>query len=402
MAASGKSLVRILSRAVQRQTPCMTCGPQRFYHLGKPSLAEAKVDSDKMRVTMIPGDGIGPELMFSVKEVFTAADVPVKFEEFWVSEVQDRCTAEHMNEVVDSVNRNKVAIKGILATPSWFDMGELQSVNMQIRKKLDLFANVVRVKSLPGVKTRHGDLDFVVIREQTEGEYSALEHESVPGVVESLKIITRTKSERIAKFAFDYATKHGRNKVTAVHKANIMKLADGMFLDSCRGIAKLYPKIQFESMIVDNTCMQLASNPSQFDVMVMPNLYGNIIDNLAAGLVGGAGVVPGESYSPDCVVFESFRFKRTHNVFYNLLIYGLQGARHPFAQAVGRNIANPTAMLLCAANMLAHLNLTTHANLVKGSLMKVLRDKKIRTTDLKGYATTTEFTNAVISNLGRS
>uniref|UniRef100_F6YNQ3 Isocitrate dehydrogenase [NAD] subunit, mitochondrial n=1 Tax=Ciona intestinalis TaxID=7719 RepID=F6YNQ3_CIOIN len=338
---------------------------------------------EKLRVTMIPGDGVGPELMYSVKEVFTAADVPIQFEEFWVSEVQDRCSDEQIAELIHSVAKNKVALKGILATPSWFDMGELQSVNMNIRKQLDLFANVVRVKSLPGITTRHGAIDIVVIREQTEGEYSALEHESVPGVVESLKIITRVKSERIAKFAFDYATKHGRNKVTAVHKANIMKLADGMFLDSCREVAKLYPKIKFEAMIVDNTCMQLASHPSQFDVMVMPNLYGNIIDNLAAGLVGGAGVVPGESYSPDCVVFET-------------------GARHPFAQAVGRNIANPTAMLMCAANMLHHMNLVAHAKLVQDALLKVLRDGKIRTTDLKGYATTTEFTAAVINNLGKA
>merc|ERR1712136_725225 len=241
---------------------------------------------------MIPGDGIGPELMHSVKQVFEAADCPIVFEEFWVSEVQSRCSPKLIDELIASINRNKVALKGNITTPSWYDVGDLQSMNMNIRKNLDLFA----------------------------------------GVVESLKIITKVKSERIAKFAFDYATRHGRKKVTAVHKANIMKLADGMFLDSCRNVAKLYPKIQFESMIVDNTCMQMTSRPEQFDVMVMPNLYGNILDNLAAGLVGGAGVVPGESYSQDCIVFET-------------------GARHPFAQAVGKNIANPTAMLMCATNM---------------------------------------------------
>jgi len=207
-----------------------------------------------------------------------------------------------------------------------------------------------------------------------------LEHESVPGVVESLKIITREKSERIAKFAFDYATRHGRKKVTAVHKANIMKLADGMFLDSCKKVAEMYPKIQFESMIVDNTCMQMTSRPEQFDVMVMPNLYGNILDNLASGLVGGAGVVPGESYSQDCIVFET-------------------GARHPFAQAVGKNIANPTAMLLGAANMLDHMNLTSNANNVRNAINKVIKDGKVLTTDLGGYSTTTEFTNAICANL---
>ncbi|CAK8688706.1 unnamed protein product [Clavelina lepadiformis] len=354
--------------------------PQTLFAQKMSTAAEV---SDKFRVTMIPGDGIGPELMNSVKQIFNAADVPIHFEEFWISEVQDRCSDEKIEEMIASVTRNKVAIKGILTTPTWFDLGELQSVNMQIRKKLDLYANVVRVRSLPGIKTRHGELDIVVIREQTEGEYSALEHESVPGVIESLKIITRAKSERIAKFAFDYAMKHNRQKVTAIHKANIMKLADGMFLDSCRKISKLYPKIKFESMIVDNTCMQLTSHPSQFDVMVMPNLYGNIIDNLAAGLVGGAGVVPGESYSPECVVFES-------------------GARHPFAQAVGRNIANPTAILMCSKNMLYHMNLSSHAKLVESSLLKVLREGKVKTTDLKGYATTTEFTNAIINNLGKA
>lgn len=337
-------------------------------------------DKEKLRVTMIPGDGIGPELMHSVKQVFEAADIPIVFEEFWVSEVQSRCSPELIDELIQSVNRNKVALKGNIATPSWYDVGDLQSMNMNIRKNLDLFANVVRVKSTAGITTRHNNVDIIVIREQTEGEYSALEHESVPGVVECLKIITRTKSERIAKFAFDYATRHGRKKVTAVHKANIMKLADGMFLDSCKKVAEMYPKIEFESMIVDNTCMQMTSKPEQFDVMVMPNLYGNIIDNLAAGLVGGAGVVPGESYSTDCIVFET-------------------GARHPFAQAVGKNIANPTAMLLGAANMLDHMNLTANANNVRGAINKVIKEGKVLTNDLGGYSTTTEFTNAICANL---
>nr|KAG5692738.1 hypothetical protein BaRGS_033849 [Batillaria attramentaria] len=206
--------------------------------------------------------------MSSVREVFSAVNVPVDFEELF------------------------------------------------IRRELDLFANVVVVKSLPGYQTRHKNLDFVIIREQTEGEYSALEHESVPGVIECLKIVTRANSMRIAKFAFDYAMRHGRQKVTAVHKANIMKLGDGLFLQCCEEVSHIYPKIKYESMIIDNCCMQLVSNPHQFDVMVMPNLYGNIVDNLAAGLVGGAGVVPGESYSEDVAIFE-------------------QGARHAFAEAVG-------------------------------------------------------------------
>lgn len=334
------------------------------------------------KVTMIPGDGIGPELMYAVKEVFQSANVPVVFEEFWVSEVQDRCDDKLIDNLVASVLRNKVALKGILATPTWYNVSDLQSVNMNIRKKIDLFANVVRVKSIEGINIRHHGLDIAVVREQTEGEYSSLEHEVVPGVVESLKIVTRAKSERIAKFAFDYATKHGRKKVTAIHKANIQKLADGMFLDCCKEVSKLYPKIGFSSMIVDNACMQLTSHPQQFDVMVMPNLYGNIIDNVCVGLVGGAGLVPGESYSSDVVVFET-------------------GARHAFSNAVGRNIANPTATLLSSSNMLRHMNLKSHADLIEGAVNKVIVDKKVRTPDIGGHSTMTEFTQAVIHNLGR-
>ncbi|VDP19443.1 unnamed protein product [Soboliphyme baturini] len=222
-------------------------------------------------------------------------------------------------------------------------------------------------------------MDFYIIREQTEGEYSALEHESVPGVVECLKIVTRKKCLRIAKFAFDFATQRNRHLVTAVHKANIMKLGDGLFLRCCEEVSKLYPKIVFQNLIIDNCCMQLVSRPEQFDVMVMPNLYGNIVDNLAAGLVGGAGVVSGRSIGADCVVFEP-------------------GARHSFLEATGRGIANPTAIILCAANMLRHLHLHREGRALYAALEKVLKDKVVRTRDLGGYATTSEFTNAVIDN----
>ncbi|KAG9338304.1 hypothetical protein JZ751_025975 [Albula glossodonta] len=333
--------------------------------LRMPEAPPARADST-FKVTMVPGDGVGPELMTAVKEVFKAGDVPVEFEEFHLSEVQNMASEEKLDQVLASMKTNRVAIKGKIHTP--------------MERKLDLFANVVHVNSLPGYSTRHNNLDLVIIREQTEGEYSSLEHESVKGVIECLKIITREKSRRIAKFAFDYATKKGRNKVTAVHKANIMKLGDGLFLQSCAEVAELYPKIKYENMIIDNCCMQLVQNPYQFDVLVMPNLYGNIIDNLAAGLVGGAGVVPGESYSAEYAVFET-------------------GARHPFAQAVGRNIANPTAMLLSAANMLRHLNLEYHSHMVSEAVKRVIKQGKVRTGDLGGYATSDEFTRAVISNL---
>ncbi|XP_077136555.1 isocitrate dehydrogenase [NAD] subunit beta, mitochondrial isoform X2 [Ranitomeya variabilis] len=340
---------------------------------------EAVKSEGAFHVTMIPGDGVGPELMHSVKEVFKAADVPVEFDEYHLSEVQNMASPEKLDEVLTSMRANKVAIKGKIHTPMEYK-GELASYEMRLRRKLDLFANVVHVSSLPGYKTRHNNLDLVIIREQTEGEYSSLEHESVSGVIECLKIITRENSNRIAKFAFDYATKKGRSKVTAVHKANIMKLGDGLFLQCCKEVAELYPRIQFETMIIDNCCMQLVQNPYQFDVLVMPNLYGNIIDNLAAGLVGGAGVVPGESYSAEHAVFET-------------------GARHPFAQAVGRNIANPTAMLLTATNMLRHLNLEHHSNLISDAVKRVIKQGKVRTTDMGGYATSLDYTQAVIANL---
>lgn len=333
----------------------------------------------KINKTFVCVSGVGPELVYSVQEVFKAANVPVDFETFFLSEVNPVLSAP-IEEVVKSINKNKVCLKGILASPDFSRSGELKTMNMKLRDELDLYANVVHVISLPGIKARHQDLDIVVIREQTEGEYSALEHETVPGVVECLKVITAKKSLRIAKFAFDYAVKHNRKKVTAVHKANIMKLGDGLFLRSCETMAAMYPRIKFEKMIVDNTTMQLVSNPHQFDVMVTPNLYGNIVDNIASGLVGGAGVVPGASYSAEHVIFEP-------------------GARHTFSEAVGKNIANPTAMLLCSSKMLRDVNLLHYANMIFEAVKAVIKDGKVRTKDLGGQNTTDEFTKAVIYNL---
>lgn len=328
---------------------------------------------------MIPGDGVGPELVNSVKEVYSAIGVPVEFEELFLSEIYPSMSVP-VETVIESIQRNGICLKGILSTPFSSYAGELQTLNMKVRRDLDLYANVVHIKSFPGIKTKHENLDFFVIREQTEGEYSALEHESVPGVIECMKIITEEKSRRIAKFAFDYATKHGRKKVTCVHKANIMKLGDGLFLRCVEETSQMYPQITFDSMIIDNTCMQLVSHPHKFDVMVMPNLYGNIIDNLASGLVGGAGIVPGASYSTDCVIYEP-------------------GARHTFGEAVGKNIANPTAMLLCSVKLLRHVNLHDYADIIQNALTKVIKEGKVRTRDIGGYASTTDFTLAIISNL---
>lgn len=329
--------------------------------------------------TVIPGDGVGPELLYSVQEVFKAAGAPVDFEHTFFSEVQPLMSVS-LDDMANSISRNGICLKGNLATPDYSRSGDLQSLNMKLRRKLDLYANVVHVKSLPGVKCRHNNVDLICIREQTEGEYSALEHESVHGVVECLKIITAEKSRRIAKFAFDYATRANRQKVTAVHKANIMKLTDGLFLRSCEEVAALYPKIKFEAIIIDNCTMQMVSNPRQFDVMVMPNLYGDIVNNVASGLIGGAGVVAGASYSANCVVYET-------------------GSSHTFSEAVGKNVANPTAMLLSSCNMLNHVGLEYYGKMIQGAVERVLKTGKVRTKDIGGQSSTNEFTLAVIHNL---
>jgi len=330
----------------------------------------------RTKCTLIPGDGVGPELMQSMQEVLEAAGAPVDFETFFLSDIQYSLSAK-IDDVINSILRNGICMKGILASPV---TGEKTSLNYQLRSRLDLFANVVKIQSLQGIASRHKNIDVIVIREQTEGEFSSLEHETVKGVIECYKIVTAEKSRRIAKFAFDYATKFGRKKVTAVHKANIMKLGDGLFLRSCEEIAKLYPKIQFEQMIIDNCTMQMVSNPHQFDVLVMGNLYGAIIDNLGSGMVGGAGVVGGASYSPDSVVFEP-------------------GARHTYSEAVGKNVANPTAILICASSMLFHVNLQYHSRMIFNALAKVIKSGKHLTKDLGGQSSTNDFTYAVIRAL---
>merc|ERR1719232_1781891 len=318
-------------------------------------------------------------MMDSAQEVLQSMGARLDFEPIYFSEI-NHGASKSIDEVMASVTKNKVCLKGVIGIPEVGFAGDLMGYNTALRKNLDLYANVVKVRSLPGVTTRHQGIDTVIIREQTEGEYSAIEHESVKGVVECLKVVTAEKSYRIAKFAFDYATRHDRKKVTAVHKANIMKLGDGLFLNCCKEVAALYPQIEFENMIVDNTTMQLVSKPQQFDVMVMPNLYGNIIDNLAVGLVGGAGVVAGASYSSDLAVFEP-------------------GAKHTFEVASGRNVANPTAAILAAAKLLEHVGHSEDSKRLKSGVEKVLRSGKVRTRDLGGYATTRDFTTAVCKAL---
>src|SRR5438034_5209100 len=329
------------------------------------------------RVTLIPGDGIGPEVSAAVLRIVEAAGVDIDWEQYIVGgHAQDLAGSSLPDEVVESVRRNKVALKGPVATP----IGSgFESVNVRLRKVLDLYANLRPVRNLPGVPSRFGDVDLVIVRENTEGLYSGLEHEVVPGVVESLKIMTEKASTRIAVFAFEYARKFGRKKVTAVHKANIMKKSDGLFLQCFQRVAVNYPEIEHDEKIVDNTCMQLVINPWQFDVLLMENLYGDILSDLAAGLVGGLGVVPGANLGDNHALFE---------------------AVHGSAPDIkGKNIANPSAMIQAAIMMLRHLSEKAAANRISLALERVLMRGEVLTPDLGGTATTKKFAAAIIREI---
>jgi isocitrate dehydrogenase (NAD+) len=269
-------------------------------------------------------------------------------------ETGNKHSEELFRESIASLKRNKVGLKGILHTP--VERSGHQSFNVALRQELDIYASLVLLKNIPGYKTRHDNVDICIIRENTEGEYSGLEHQSFPGVVESLKIVTRERSERIAKFAFAFATANNRHKVTCVHKANIMKLGDGLFRNSCKKVSEMYPSIAVEDMIVDNASMQCVSRPQQFDVMVMPNLYGSILSNIGAGLVGGPGVVPGCNMGRDVALFEP-------------------GCRHVGLDIKGKDQANPTALLLSACMMLGHLNMNAQATRIRDAVLKVIAEK---------------------------
>ncbi|KAL1020928.1 hypothetical protein UPYG_G00006520 [Umbra pygmaea] len=326
-------------------------------------------------VTLIPGDGIGPELLSHVRELFRFSCVPVDFEVVNVSS----STEDDINNAITAIRRNGVALKGNIETLHTLPASH-KSRNNLLRTSLDLYANVMHCKSLPGVQTRHNNIDIIIIRENTEGEYSSLEHESVSGVVECLKIITRTNSLRIAEYAFKLAREKGRKRVTAVHKANIMKLGDGLFLQCCREVAAGYPDITFDAMIVDNTTMQLVSKPQQFDVMVMPNLYGNVVSNVCAGLVGGPGLVPGANYGQNYAVFET-------------------ATRNTGKSIANRNIANPTAMLLASCMMLDHLRLYDYATMIRNAVLTTMNETQLHTADIGGQGTTSEVVQAIMRNI---
>ena len=324
-------------------------------------------------ITLIPGDGIGPEVTDAVVTILGASGVSIEWERHEAGLRAFERTGQTLPiELLDSIRRNKVALKGPVTTP----IAEgFASVNVGLRKVLDLYANLRPVWNLPGVSSRFEGVDLVIVRENTEDLYAGLEHEVVPGVVESLKIISERASTRIAHFAFTYARRHGRARVTAVHKANIMKLGDGLFLQSVRAVARGYPEIVYDERIVDAACMQLVLNPSQFDVLVMPNLYGDIVSDLCAGLVGGLGVVGAANLGAEIGVFEA-----------------VHGSAPDIA---GTNVANPTALLLSAVLMLRHLDESAAADQVMQALMRVLSAGRVRTRDLHGSATTAEFADAI-------
>lgn len=329
-------------------------------------------------VTLIPGDGVGKEVTDSVVKIFENENIPIDWETVDISGLDN---TENVQKAVESLKRNKVGLKGIWHTPA--DQTGHGSLNVALRKQLDIFANVALFKSIPGVKTRLSDIDMVVIRENTEGEYSGLEHESVPGVVESLKIMTKAKSERIARFAFDFALKNNRKSVCAVHKANIMKLGDGLFRNTVNEIgASEYPEVDVKNIIVDNASMQAVAKPHQFDVLVTPNLYGSILGNIGSALIGGPGLVPGANFGREYAVFEP-------------------GSRHVGMDIKGQNVANPTAMILSSTLMLRHLGLNAYADRISKATYDVIAEGKATTKDIGGSASTSEFTNAVIEKLSK-
>jgi isocitrate dehydrogenase (NAD+) len=328
----------------------------------------------KHKITLLPGDGIGPEVTAAVVQIIECAGVEVEWEKYVVgAEALARFGDPLPQEVLDSIVKNRVALKGPVTTPIGTGFA---SINVRLRKTLDLYSNLRPVKSMPNVITRYDDIDLIVVRENTESLYAGLEHEVVPGVVESLKIITEKASTRIARFAFEYARTHGRKRVTAVHKANIMKLSDGLFLQCFRNVAKDYPNIVADDRIVDNLCMQLVQDPNQFDILLLENLYGDIVSDLTAGLVGGLGVVAGANIGENGAVFEA-----------------VHGSAPDIA---GQNKANPLALLQSAVLMLQHIGEMGPAKRIDDAITKVLgMGAEVRTRDIGGTGSTTDFTSAI-------
>ena len=329
------------------------------------------------KVTLIAGDGIGPEVVGATTRILEATGLKFDWERFEAGANAHAKFNEYIpKELIESIERTRLALKGPVTTPIG---GGFPSVNVELRKRFELFANFRPIKNLPEVPTRYPDVDLIIFRENTEGLYSGIEHEVVPGVVESLKIITEKASTRISKYAFNYARRFGRKKIHAIHKANIMKMSDGLFLRCSQKVAKDFPEITYAEHIVDNTCMQLVMNPYQYDVLLMENLYGDIVSDLCAAFVGGLGLVPGANLGTDCALFEA-----------------VHGSAPDIA---GKDLANPTALLRSAMLMLDHIGESETAVRVATALETVYREKKHITRDVGGAAGTSEFTDAVIAAL---
>ncbi len=328
------------------------------------------------RITLIPGDGIGPEVASAVVRIVEASGAQIEWETHLAGQqALDKFGVTLPDELLESIKRNKVGLKGPITTP--VGKGGFTSVNVGLRKALDLYANLRPIRALPNIPCRNPDLDIVVVRENTESLYSGIEHEIIPGVVESLKIITEKASTRIAHFAFDYALRENRKKITCVHKANIMKLSDGLFLNCFHTVAQDHPQIEAEDKIVDNASMQLVMRPEQFDVLLCENLYGDIVSDLCAGLIGGLGLVPGANIGEKGAVFEA-----------------VHGSAPDIA---GQGIANPTALLQSAILMLRHIDERAAAAKIETAMLKVFEEGKVRTRDIGGTATTDEFADGIIA-----
>lgn len=340
-----------------------------------------KGSNGKYNVTLIPGDGIGPEISESVKDIYAAAKVPIRWEEVSVAPVLKGGKTVIPDAAISSIKKNTVALKGPLATP--IGKGHV-SLNLTLRRTFNLFANVRPCVSIKGYKTPYDDVNTVLIRENTEGEYSGIEHEVVDGVVQSIKLITWDASERVARYAFHYAQASGRKRVTAVHKANIMKMSDGMFLSACRQVSKDFPDVAYDEDLLDRACLQIVQNPQPFSnrVMVMPNLYGDILSDMCAGLIGGLGLTPSGNIGQDASIFEA-----------------VHGSAPDIA---GKGLANPTALLLSSLMMLRHMNLTEHASRIEKATLDTIAEGKTITGDLGGQASTKEYTAAIINKLSSS
>jgi isocitrate dehydrogenase (NAD+) len=327
------------------------------------------------KVTLIPGDGIGPEVTQAAVRVLEATGLKFEWESFAAgAEAYEKYKEYIPKELIESIERTHVGLKGPVTTPIG---GGFASINVELRRKFELYANFRPIRNLPHIPTRYPDVDLIIVRENTEGLYSGIEHEVVPGVVESLKIITEKASTRISRFAFEYARKHKRKKIHAIHKANIMKLSDGLFLKCSRAVSKEYPEITYGEHIVDNTCMQLVLNPYQYDMLLMENLYGDIISDLCAAFVGGLGMVPSGNFGEECAIFEA-----------------VHGSAPDIA---GKNLANPTAVIRCSLLMLRHLGEFEAALKIRHALDTVYRSPEKLTRDVGGKAGTIEFADSIVA-----